>query len=176
MQWSGIIISAMRSNRDLLKLFNVSSPEEYERPGKELSQRDILVWYMPHLLFPRWPLIAQSPCPSAAQSMPWAHMNSKVSVFHLLKGKAVEFSYFSNFLTSEPPSETARPHLFPLPPFLWQFHEVTAFSNSCQLLTLSITGSTRTGKTRETLIVIFSFPPFSFLGVSCCAMHSVVSS
>lgn len=70
MQWSGIIISAMRSNRDLLKLFNVSLPEEYERPGKELSQRDILVWYMPHLLFPRWPLIAQSPRPFAAQSMP----------------------------------------------------------------------------------------------------------
>lgn len=42
MQWSGIIISAVRSNRDL-KVFSVSFPEEYERPGKELSERDILV-------------------------------------------------------------------------------------------------------------------------------------
>lgn len=39
MQWSSVIISARRSNKDLLKVFSVSLSEEYERPGKGVERR-----------------------------------------------------------------------------------------------------------------------------------------
>lgn len=63
MQWSDIIISAVRMNGDLLRVFSVSLPEEYERPGKELSERDSLV----HTTLA--PIFSKS-LPFAAQSMP----------------------------------------------------------------------------------------------------------
>lgn len=68
MQWSDVIISAVRMNGDLLKVFSVSLPEEYERPGKELIERDTLVHTT--LTFSPLALILPESLPFAAQSMP----------------------------------------------------------------------------------------------------------